>query len=654
MNDFLYNKNPLLKKTGTTLSYTKEQVEELVKCKEDPIYFIENYCKIVSLDHEEPILFSLYKYQKKFIEIMHKERRIISMQPRQMGKTQTVAAYICWYITFQSNQTVAILANKGDASREILSRCKFMYEYLPSWMQHGIKKWNEGSIQLENGSKAFTGATSKAGLRGKSCVSGDTKICVMDDKENISYEKISSLVGCSNLKVLTERDFKKFETVIYQGIKELLRLSFDDGSYIKATYDHQFWCEGEWVYCEDAVIGDNLYGKIVTDIQQVEAEEVYDVFNVEDTHSYISNGVLSHNCNFLYIDEASIIQNNIADDFFTAIYPIISAGKNTKIVITSTPLGYNHFWKYWNEAEKGKNGFVPLRVYYEEHPSRDEKWAQEQRQLLGDLKFNQEILCSFLGSQNSLISGDALSKLSAIDFVSQQNEVDFIEYPIEGHTYFISVDTAEGVGGDYSAFSVIDITEFPYKTVAKFHSNLISYLLYPNVINQIGKMYNNAFVLVETNSIGNQVAHILYEDLEYENLMMVSQESKRGQYLSLESKANYGVKTTKQVKRIGCQTLKTLIEDQKFLVIDVDGIQELTTFVESRGTFSADEGYHDDIVMTYVLFAWATQDNMFKDIINTDTRKAIIERREKEMEEFILPVGYFSDGTEEEEIFSFF
>lgn len=276
----------------------------------------------------------------------------------------------------------------------------------------------------------------------------------------------------------------------------------------------------------------------------------------------------------------------------------------------------------------------------------------------GNLYIGNDIVhhnCSFIGSSLTLISGDTLSRLSFVEYIYQKNDVDFIEYPEKDHVYFIPVDTSEGIGGDYSAFSVIDITQFPYRVVAKFRSNKVNYLFYPNIIHQIAKMYFDAFVLVEINSIGNQVAHILYDDLEYENLMMVSQETKKGQYLSLENKANFGVKTTKQVKRIGCQTLKTLIEDNKLLVTDKDIINEFSTFIETKGTYAADSTYHDDLVMGLVLFAWATQDNMFKDIINTDTRKAIIERREKEMEDFILPVGYLNDGTEdEEEILSFF
>lgn len=456
-------------------------------------------------------------------------------------------------------------------------------------------------------------------------------------------------------KILTEDGFKDFDSIIDQDICNiLLKVTFEDGTYIKATHDHRFYCDGEWIYCEDILPKDNLYGKIVSDIEQVESEIVYDIFNVEDTHSYITNGILSHNCNFLYIDEAAIIPNNIADEFFTAIYPIISAGKKTKIVLTSTPKGYNHFWKYWNEAEKGTNGFAHLRVHYKEHPKRDEKWAKEQRELLGEVAFNQEVLCSFIGSSHTLISGDTLSKLSAKDYIWQKNDYDAIEEPQIGHTYFIAVDTSEGIGGDASAFLVIDVTKFPYFTVGKFKCNTISYLLYPNIIHQIAKLYNDAFVLVEINSIGNSVAQILYDELEYENILMVSQRTKDGQFLSLSAKANYGVKTTKQVKRIGCHTLKTLIEEEKLLIFDEDTIRELSTFIESRGTYAADEGYHDDLVMSLVLFAWATQDAMFKDIVNVDTRKAILEQRLKDLDNQMLPVGFYSDGLEEDEMLSIF
>lgn len=522
-----YKNNPLLKGVGQKINYTEDQIKELILCKEDPVYFIKTYCKIVSLDHEEPILFDLYGFQERFINTVHTERKVISMMPRQMGKTTTTAGYLIHQVIFNGSYTVAILANKASAAREILSRMKLMYEFLPSWMQHGVKKWNEGSIELENGSKAFTAATTKSGLRGKSC-------------------------------------------------------------------------------------------------------------------------------NLLYVDEVSSVPNNIAEEFFTAIYPIVFAGKTTKIILTSTPIGYNHFWKYWNDSIKKINGFIPVEVIYKEHPDRDEEWANEQLKLLGSVKFQQEVMCSFIGSSNTLISGSKIAQLSAMEFLYTNDNLDITEYPKEGHDYFISVDCAEGIGGDYSTASVIDITEFPYKVVGKYRSNKISYLLFPNVLFTLAKRYSNASVLLEINSVGNEVARTLYEELEYENVLMVSSERRIGQHLSLHGQANYGVRMTKQVKRLGCHSLKTLIEEDKLLIFDKDIISEISVFIESKGTFKADEGYYDDLMMSLVVFAWAVQDDMFKDLTNKNTRKAIFEKQMDEIDQQMLPVGFYFDGSEDEEVLSDF
>ncbi len=263
--------------------------------------------------------------------------------------------------------------------------------------------------------------------------------------------------------------------------------------------------------------------------------------------------------------------------------------------------------------------------------------------------------CHFLGSTATLISGDKLSKMSSVPFVYVKDDhLSIIEYPEENRNYFISVDTSEGVGGDYSAFSVIDITKFPYKVVAKYKNNKISHLIYPNIIFDIAKKYNESYVLVEINSVGIQVAQILHDELEYENLLMVASQTKIGQHLSYHNKANYGIKTTKQVKRIGCQTLKTLIEEDKLLIFDEDIIMELTNFVETKGSYQADEGYHDDLVMTLVLFAWASQDTLFKDLTNINSRKEMFEQQMFEIEQNMLPIGFYNDGQTEDEVLANF
>ena len=519
-----YNGNQSLKQIGFVMDFTSDQVRELLLCKDDPVHFIKTYCVVVSLDTELLVPFNLYPYQEKFIETINEERRVISMQPRQMGKSQTVAAYILWYTLFNNNKTVAILANKAAAAREVLSRYQLMYENVPLWLQQGIKTWNKGDVELENGSKIITAATSSSGIRGKSV-------------------------------------------------------------------------------------------------------------------------------NLLYVDEAAIIPNNIAEEFFTSVYPVVSAGKTTKIILTSTPLGYNHFWKFWNDAEEGINGFVPIRVHYNEHPNRDEKWAAEQKALLGELKYNQEVICQFLGSSNTLISGDTIGRMSPKSFIHSKDGLDILEQPIAQHLYFTTVDTSRGVGGDYSAFTVVDTTSYPFKVVAKYRDNKISPLLYPTVVQKVSKDYNNAYILVEINDIGQQVADIIHNDLEYENMIWVGSDSRYGQVLSSSGRHSVlGLRTTKQVKRIGCATLKSLVEENKLLVFDKDIISEFSTFIEHAGTFQADEGYHDDLAMTLVLFAWATNDIMFKDLMNANNRQAMYSNQIKSIEDDLTPFGYIDNGQPEEYI----
>jgi len=528
-----YNGNPNLKQIGTIINYTSEQIQEIIKCSQNPIYFIEEYCKIVSLD-QGLIPFKLYECQKEKVETILNNRKVILMEGRQQGKTITAAACILWYTLFQESKTVAILANKSSAAREVLYRYQIMYEALPIWMQQGVKTFNKGDIELENGSRVFTAATSSSGIRGKSV-------------------------------------------------------------------------------------------------------------------------------NWLYIDEAAIIPNNVADDFFTSVYPTISAGETTKILLTSTPFGYNHFWKFWNDAEQNLNGFKALFIPYSRIPGRTEEWAEEQKLLLGELKFNQEVLCRFLGSSNTLISPDTIARMSPLPYIFENEGLDVTEKPIRGllnekgevirkpHTYVLNADTSRGVGGDYSAFTVIDVTEYPYKIVAKYRSNKISPILYATVIYKVARDYNDAFCLVETNDIGQQVVDSLYTDLEYENIFATGT-GKARQFLSggFGQGTILGLRTTTQVKRLGCSLFKNLVESQKLLITDKDVISEISTFTEQRNTFRADDGYHDDLVMSLVLFSWATNELYFKELTNSNLRMALYEQQTKQIEENLTPFGVVNTGIPEQ------
>ena len=361
-----------------------------------------------------------------------------------------------------------------------------------------------------------------------------------------------------------------------------------------------------------------------------------------------ASGIRGKSVNLLYLDELSSVPGTVAEEFFASTYPTISSGESSKVIITSTPIGFNHFWKMWDEAERNINGFIHKRVEYWEHPLHDEKWAARQKQLLGQIKYNQEVLMHFLGSSYTLIGSDVMSRMKPVSYLHSNNGLDIIEYPMQFHSYVMVVDTSKGVGGDYSAFTIIDITQLPYKVVAKYRDNNISPLLYPNVIYKIANDYNEAFVLMEINS-SEQVSYILHADLEYENILSVGRNSK-GQVISggFGGQSRLGVNTDKKIKRIGCNNLKTLIEENKLLVYDADIIAEFSTFIESKGSYAADDGYHDDLVMTLVLFAWLTTDPYFTALNNIDMRKSIYEDKMRLIDEQMVPTGWLNDGNESE------
>jgi hypothetical protein len=501
-----YRNNPNLKLPGVELQYTKEELEEYLKCANDPVYFCEKYIKVKTLD-KGVVPFKLYNYQKKFINEIHKNRFVISKWPRQCGKSTCVTSYICHYVTFNQSVNVAILANRlKTAKEELFSKLQLAYENLPHFLQQGVVEWNKTSFKLENGSRVVCDATSSTAIRG--------------------------------------------------------------GSY-----------------------------------------------------------------NLLLLDEYAFLPSHVADEFYTATYPTISAGTTTKLIIVSTPNGLNHFHKLWVDANRSdghklKNKFVPVEVGWQETPIspgkpelRDAKWAEEQIANTSFDQFEQEYGCNFLGSANTLISSSKLNVLASEEFISEDSEgLRIYEKPDKDKIYFLMADVARGQGSDYSAFTVISGNEAMYKVVATFRNNTISPFAFPNIIKKVGEMYNNAYVLVETNDIGGQISAILYNDLDYENLLMTKVMGRKGQILSqgfANGKSEMGIRTTTQTKKLGCAILKNLIEHDKMILNDDRIIHELMAFVSKSNTFKAEDGHHDDLVMTLVFFAWLCRQEYYTDLIET-------------------------------------
>ena len=518
-----YLSNPNLKKIGINIEFTKEQVEEYIKCAKDPIYFVKNYMKIIHVD-KGLIPFDLYEYQEKMINKFNEERFVITKMPRQSGKSTAVISFILHYILFNESKNVALLANKAELARELLDRLKKAYENLPLWLQQGITTWNKGSIELENGSKILATSTTGSAARGQSF----------------------SLV---------------------------------------------------------------------------------------------------------FLDEFAFVQHNIANDFFKSVYPTISSGQETKMIIVSTPKGMNHFYKMWVEAEEQRSNFKTLSVDWWETPGRDSDWKLQQIANTSEEDFNQEFACEFLGSTNTLVNVNILRNLAFINPTFQKNGFDQYGEINPDHQYVVTVDTARGVGLDNSAFVVVDITTVPYRVVAKFKDSLISPLLYPELIYNVATNYNEAFVLVEINDIGEQIANILANDLEYENIFVTNVKGRAGQVIGggFSSNRQLGVRTTKQVKRIGCSTLKDLVEDNKIIIEDFDIIEEMSNFINKKDSYQADEGYHDDLVMCLVLFSWLIRQPYFKDLTNSDIRERILKDKENMIEADLLPFGFKYDAVNDTE-----
>jgi Terminase large subunit, T4likevirus-type, N-terminal/Terminase RNaseH-like domain len=524
-----YRDNPLLKKVGVKVEWTKETISEYEKCSLDPVYFAENYVTIVNVD-VGLMKFKMWPFQKDMIRTYHNNRFSITKCPRQVGKTTTSVAYLLWLTLFTDTQNVAVLANKGSLARDILGKYQLAYENLPMWLQQGVVTWNKGNVELENGSKIVAASTSSSAVRG--------------------------------------------------------------GSF-----------------------------------------------------------------NLVFLDEFAFVPNNIAEEFFNSVYPVISSGKTSKIIIVSTPNGMNLFYKLWMDSINNKNGYKNFEIHWSMVPGRDQAWKEETIRNTSERQFRQEFETEFLGSSNTLVSGYKLQTIAYRDPIETHDMMKIYEMPVkEGigdaksdHLYCICVDVSEGKNLDSSAFQVIDISQTPYKQVATYASSSITPILFPTVIYNAARMYNDAYVLVEINN-NPQVADSLHTDFEYENLWKVFTGNKKPQQLSagFARGIQMGLKMSPQVKAIGCSNLKTLIESDKLIISDFDTYSELTTFEQQKNSFAAALGANDDLVMSLVLFGWVSTQQYFKEIVNHDIRKQIQLESMNQMDDDVLPAPIMDDGMQTE------
>jgi len=353
--------------------------------------------------------------------------------------------------------------------------------------------------------------------------------------------------------------------------------------------------------------------------------------------------------NIIFLDEFAFIPNHIADQFFASVYPTISSGQSTKVIIVSTPHGMNHFYRMWHDAERSKNEYVPTDVHWSEVPGRDDKWKQQTISNTSEQQFKVEFECEFLGSVDTLINPSKLKTLVYDDPIKRSKGMDVYAEPREDRDYLMTVDVARGVGNDYSAFVIYDITSFPHNIVGKYRNNEIKPMLFPSVIVDVAKAYNDAYILCEVNDVGDQVAAIIQYDLEYQNLLMCSMRGRAGQIVGQGfsgKKTQLGLKMSKTVKKVGCLNLKTMIEEDKLIFNDYEIISELTTFIQKHNSFEAEEGCNDDLAMCLVIYAWLVAQDYFKELTDQDVRKRLYEEQKNQIEQDMAPFGFVLDGME--------
>ena len=451
------------------------------------------------------------------------------------------------------------------------------------------------------------------------------------------------------MKILSQGKFRDFDSISYMGDKEIFEVGIENTTSIRCTGDHKFLTNLGWVEAADLNHTHYFNGRPLISLSNTgKKEKVYDVIEVADTNSYTVGGVELHNCSFLYIDETAFVEH--WDDFFASVLPTIISGNTTKMLLTSTPNGLNHFYKTCAGAMEGTNGYIYFEVPWQRVPGRDDAWKEETLKAMNydHQKFSQEFSCQFEGSSGTLISGNVLKSLVVKPAITETNNISMYKAPVPGNTYVCIADVSRGKGLDYSAFQIIDVSKMPYEQVCVFRDNMVTPVDYAEIIYRTTKGYNDAYTLVEINDIGEQVSTILSYDFDVETLLFTESAGRAGKRISggFSKGADKGIRTTKTVKAIGCNILKLLIEQNQLIINDFNTINELSRFSRKANSYEAESGSHDDLVMCLVLFAWLSDQMFFKEITDINTMWKLREKTEDQIDSDMLPFGFMDDGTD--------
>ncbi|CAL9954773.1 terminase large subunit [Vibrio phage D479] len=517
-----YNNIPNLRRANCGIRFEASRqdiISEYVRCRDDIVYFAENYCSIVHIDLGN-IKMVPRPYQKDMLKVADENRFSIFLLPRQLGKTTIMGIFLAHYLVFNQDKEAGILAHKGSMSMEVLERVKNVIENLPDFLQPGIEEWNKGNITFDNGCKLGAYASGSDAVRGKSFA-------------------------------------------------------------------------------------------------------------------------------MIYVDECAFVPG--FDDFWKATFPVISSGEESKVVLTSTPNGMNHYYDMWNASVAKVSTFKPYttswravqnRLY---HEGKFDDGEAFQRDTIGNTSaeaFKQEHECQFMGTAGTLINGFKLSKMRGQEVLPDENFFYKFKDPEEGHKYIMTVDSSEGRGQDYHACHIIDVTKYPFEQVGVIHSNTLSHLLLPAVIMKYAQRYNEAYVYCEIASTGELVMNELFRDLEYENVIMEERATGGG-------RRGLGLKPNKKTKAIGCSALKDLIERDQLIIHHIPTLKEFMTFVENGVSWAAEDGFHDDLVMSLTLLAYLSTQDRFSDFVEKDYNVSydIFKQEVQDMMENETPFVYVVDGV---------
>jgi hypothetical protein len=508
-----------LKPAYVKLNLRPEHIQEIVKCANSCHYFIDNHCQILTPNgYTFPVI---RDYQWELIDSLLSSKRNVLLQPRQSAKSVTTALYIIWRLLFHNDANWGIAANQQKMSVEVLTKIKQIFSRLPIWLKQGVVTWNAMSIELENGSKVLTSATSGDSFRG-----------------------------------------------------------------------YTFSSPGSGIFC----------------------------------------------------DEVAFIRPSIWEDFYDSVFPTVSSSEESQIILASTPNGLNHFYNIVEDAKNKKSEFSFFTINWDAVPGRTEEWLQKQIETFGIVYCRQNYLNEFLGSSETLISGDALKKLKWKDPEHQDRFIKgFKEYeiPQEKHKYILSLDPAKG-GIDFHAFQIVDVTTLPYKQVASLKTRE-DYLKLPETIKKIAEYYNNAYVIIENNTgSGQSIADTLFLTYEYDNLHY--DKDTKG-----KKKKFPGHFTNEKTRNLNLNMLKIMIENGKLILADKETINEFYRFSLRGKKYQAEEGCHDDLIMSLAILCAP-----FSDIQNFDEHQNFInslfseELSSEENYDFVA-FGSFDCGEEEDD-----